>query len=125
MLAAAIPPQPAGPMSPELQEAVAQVSLHLGSKDWRDRSDALAAFSALLPALHEVPNRPLEELLRALVARLSDSNAKVNIQALQVRGSGVDILVMMLNPLHWAARHTCITRPLLCRRGSVLLTRSE
>lgn len=74
-------------MSPELQEAVEQVGLHMASKDWRSRSDALAALAALLPALPEVPNGPLEELLNGLVARLSDGNAKVNVQALQVRGS--------------------------------------
>jgi hypothetical protein len=62
-----------------------QVGLHLASKDWRNRSDALAALAALLPALPEVPNGALEELLGSLVARLADSNAKVNAQALQVR----------------------------------------
>jgi len=41
-------------MSPELQEAVDAVGLHLASKDWRDRSDALRALGALLPALPEV-----------------------------------------------------------------------
>ncbi|WIA17459.1 hypothetical protein OEZ85_014304 [Tetradesmus obliquus] len=82
--AAAVPRDTAGPMGPELQEAVDQVGLHLASKDWRNRSDALAALSALLPALPEVPNGPLEELLGSLVARLADSNAKVNVQALQV-----------------------------------------
>lgn len=71
-------------MSPELQEAVEQVGLHLASRDWRGRSDALSALSALLPALPEVPNGPLEELLNGVVARLSDCNAKVNEQALQV-----------------------------------------
>jgi hypothetical protein len=41
-------------MSPELQEAVDAVGLHLSSKDWRDRNDALRALAALLPALPEV-----------------------------------------------------------------------
>jgi hypothetical protein len=62
------------------------VGLHLGSKDWRNRMDALRALMALLPALPEVPNGPLEGLLGCLVGRLADGNAKVNQKALEVRG---------------------------------------
>lgn len=60
------------------------MGLQLGSKDWRNRMDALRALSALGPALPEVPNAALEGLLQALVGRLSDGNAKVNQKALEV-----------------------------------------
>jgi hypothetical protein len=46
--------------------------------------DALRALTALLPALPEVPNGPLEGMLAGLVARLADGNAKVNQKALEV-----------------------------------------
>jgi hypothetical protein len=89
-----------------------QVGLHLASKDWRNRSDALAALSALLPALPEVPNAALEELLGSLVARLADSNAKVNVQALQVCAcGGADAASHLCNDAgSLAVCNDCITR---------------
>jgi hypothetical protein len=69
---------------PAVLSACMQVGLQLGSKDWRNRMDALRALSALGPALPEVPNAALEGLLQALVGRLNDGNAKVNQKALEV-----------------------------------------
>lgn len=74
-------------MPPELAAAVDLVTSRMGGGSWQDRSDALRALAALLPALPEVPDAPLAGLLQALLARLADGNAKVALQALQVRGA--------------------------------------
>jgi len=77
---------PPAEMPSELSEAVEQVVAHMGSKDWRERCDALRALAALAPAARALSEPGLEALVGALAGRMGDSNAKVQQQALEVRG---------------------------------------
>ncbi len=88
-------------MPPELTEAVEQVVTHMASKDWRERWDALRALAALAPAAPALTEGGLDALVGALAARMADGNAKVQQQAIEVRGwrGGWLVWGMVLNVL--------------------------
>jgi hypothetical protein len=98
--------------TPELANAVEKVAAHMGSKEWRERCDALRAFVVLLPAVPALPDPLLQELVGALVPRLSDSNAKVNEQALEVSmaaaGVGLRDAMMALEMLNGVLCSRCM-----------------
>jgi hypothetical protein len=94
------PHSSANSATPELANAVEKVAAHMSSKEWRERCDALRAFVVLLPAVPALPDPLLQELVGALVPRLSDSNAKVNEQALEVSmASSADNFAAAMVPL--------------------------
>ncbi len=73
------------PVAPEVTAEVDRVLGQLSSKDWRDRSNALRDVDAMLVRLQGFPDGLLISVMEGLAPRLSDGNAKVLVQALEVR----------------------------------------
>lgn len=80
----------------------------MGSKDWRERADALRALAALAPAAHAISDAGLEALVGGLGGRLGDGNSKVVQQALEVGGCALVCAGTL-----WHS--TVASRPDLCR----------
>ncbi|KAG2432395.1 hypothetical protein HYH02_012966 [Chlamydomonas schloesseri] len=73
-----------GGFGPAVQETVVKSLLMLTAKDFRERIEALRAVEGVVGSLPGAPDSLLMQLLDALVARLGDANAKVNMAALEL-----------------------------------------
>ena len=76
--------QPSSSLDPEVGDAVGRALARTGSRDWRDRSDALRSVAAQAGRLGDLPEAQLVAVLDFLGQHLSDGNLKVQMQDLEV-----------------------------------------
>lgn len=68
----------------ELVAMLDKICARMASKEWRDRGDAFPALVGLAGELNQFSDVHLTSVLEAVAPRLSDGNAKVNVQAVEV-----------------------------------------
>ena len=75
---------PSSSLDQEVGDALGRALARTGSRDWRDRSDALRSVAAQAGRLGDLPEAQLVAVLDFLGQHLSDGNLKVQMQDLEV-----------------------------------------